>query len=535
MEWSKIKEEAEQWLYTRVRYVIGEISDDPADMDEFLNLDGLYVSGSTVAYSVALARGTVSESKLPGDLDVYAINPLKVAGTNIGKLKLGILGDYGKPQKRPIDLVPLVFNDIREVLNQFDTTMVQCAYDVKRSELVGYTDEYVKLMESESPVFTLTIEKKSDQDRREKCKSRARKWFGGSMVFNKDRLFIGEKDLSQRISGRLPFIDLSTSYPLPWKCMPVVDSFVNYTCITCSENCVMDGTYWSTIGLCGPCYRLLDVVFRSTLAKKRINFQYYSIGLFCDLTYYGLEKDHEENLPTVTSALEYYGLEKDQEENGFIIFTNRGYRDIDDVLRKIAHKYLNSKRLNRMVFIGFPPSGKEKIKLMFTQFAAMNCQVFIYDRPKPTTTLEWGFIFMNLCGIFDTDNLDTVQPAFRRTGRIKSGSPVYPDAERTINFLDMGTRIVGKRRLVQKEELDTILSGPNFWRFKEDLSEHCVWDTNTSRLIRNERDLWLNWQKRPRNLRKELMLQFLYRYQNEGKRSKKRKTRQYRKKPSDLV
>lgn len=514
MEWSKIKEEAEQWLYTRVRYVIGEISDDPADMDEFLNLDGLYVSGSTVAYSVALARGTVSDSKLPGDLDVYAINPLKVAGTNIGKHKLGILGDYMKPQKRPIDLVPVVFNDIREVLNQFDTIMVQCAYDVKRSELVGYTDEYVKLMEIESPVFTFTVEKGSEPDRREKCKSRARKWFGGSMVSNEDRLITRKKDLSQRFSGRLPFMDLSTSSPLPWKCMPVVDSFVNYTCITCSENCVMDGTYWSNIEFCGPCYRLLDVVFRSTLAKKRINFQHYGLGLY-DLS--------PKILPTVTSALEYYGLEKDQEENGFIVFLNYGYTEIDDELRKIALKYLNSKRLNRMVFIGFPPSVKEKIKLMVTQFAAMNCQVFIYDRPKPTTALEWGFIFMNLCGIFDTDNLDTVQPGFRRTGRIKSGSPVYPDAERTINFLDTATRIVGKRRLVQKEELVTILSSPNFWRFKEDLSELCVWDTNTSRLIRNERDLWLNWQKHPKNLKKELMLQFLYRYQNERERSKKRK------------
>ena len=512
MEWTKIKEEAEKWLYTRVRQVIGEISDDPADMDEFLNLDGLYVSGSTVAYSVALARGKVSKSKLPGDLDVYAINPLKVAGTNIGKHKLGILGDHVKHQKRPIDLVPVVFNDIREVLNQFDTIMVQCAYDVKRSELVGYTDEYVKLMESESPVFTFTIEKRSDPDRKEKCKSRARKWFGGSMVFNKDRLFIGEKDLSQLFL----YTNLSTLSPMPWKCMPQVDSFVNYICITCSENCVLDGTYWSKIGFCGPCYRLLDVVFRSTLAKKRINFQYHGVGL----NHFGPRV-----IPTVTSALEYYGLEKDQEENGVIIITNYGYRNIEDILRKIALKYLNSKRLNRMVFIGFPPSGKEKIKLMVTQFASMNCQVFIYDRPKPTITLEWGFIFMILCGIFDTDNLDTVQPGFRRTGRIKSGSPVYPDAERTINFLDTATRIVGKRRLVRKEELDTILSGPNFWRFKEDLSEHCVWDPNTSLLIRNERDLWLNWQKRPRNLRKELMIQFLYRYQNEEKRSKKRKTR----------
>ena len=123
-KWKLIKKLAEEWLYTRVRYIVDSVSDNPDDIYEFLDVDGLYVSGSTVAYAVALARGTVTATKnLPKDMDVYAKNPLTVAATKIGKVG---------GRRRLIYLVPIVFNDIADVMKQFDGIMVQCAYDIKR-------------------------------------------------------------------------------------------------------------------------------------------------------------------------------------------------------------------------------------------------------------------------------------------------------------------------------------------------------------------------------------------------------------------
>jgi hypothetical protein len=496
MKWTEIKKRAEQWLHMRVRHVIGEISDDSAEINEFLNLDDFYVSGSTVAYSVALARGTVSEpSCLPGDLDLYAKNPLKVATTKIGKHQLGVYGTTSKSEKRKIDLVPLVFNDVREVLDQFDTIMVQCAYDIKRNELVGFSHEYVKLMETESPVFTYTIERKDQDDRKDKCKSRAKTWFGGSMIPNKDRLYVGKDE---------PQLELSVATNLmPWMCKPVVNSFINYTCKTCFKNCVLNGTFWSCFGYCGPCYRMLDMVSKSALMGRQFNFKYARCSL-------------GKGLP---EALKYYGIQKNSDAPDFILKYSEfilkyscGSKSILYTrLRIIAQKYRNSKRLTRIVFIGVPYSLREVISKMASQLAAINFQVLVYDGPEPTTTLEWGLILMNYYGIFDTDNLDTIQPAFRRTGKINSKSPVYPDTERTISFLETASHIVRKQELVQKEALKLILASPNFWRYNEDLSEESISDKEyTSQLIRNERDLLTDWQKRPKEIRKEILIQCLY-------------------------
>lgn len=136
--------------------------------ENLLNHREFYVSGSLVSYMIAKQLYNITEKKKfnnygekPNDLDIYSQNPLF------------LMFQFGS-ELTGYDVVPSIFKNIHEVIDYYDSTLVQAAFHVKTSKII-YTDRFFEDVLKKRFHFL----KKPNSSRQDKLCLRAQIWFQG--------------------------------------------------------------------------------------------------------------------------------------------------------------------------------------------------------------------------------------------------------------------------------------------------------------------------------------------------------------------